>query len=256
MHCSKCDTEKPDSEFPKKNCKWCKDCKNKYEKERRSKNREHQNALNKASYQKNKKTEKVLFNPNEQRKCTQCGKKKSLGDFHVHTQKGVLRSECKDCASKNRKQYYQDHKEAVVKQTNEYKKEKMKKDPGFKLERKLRCRIYKAFSSKSLKKSDRTWKYLGCTKDFFQEWIAYQLSDEMTIENYGSVWHIDHVKPCASYDLNINEQAYECFNWKNCRPLLVSENLEKKDKVDEVIIEEHQKTVHKFQKFWSNKNKQ
>ena len=128
----------------------------------------------------------------------------------------------------------------------------MKKDPAFKLLVRMRTRIGSAFKSKSLKKDKATVKYLGCTKGFFQKWIAYQLTGDLTVENYGFVWHIDHVKPCASYDLNEEDQAKECFNWKNCRPLLGEENLEKSDKIDNKLIEEHKKVAQKFLKFWSD----
>ena len=46
----------------------------------------------------------------------------------------------------------------------------------------------------------------------------------MTFDNYGE-WHIDHVKPCSSFDLTNEQEIYECFNWKNIRPCWKKLNL-------------------------------
>lgn len=58
--------EKQESDFPKGQT-FCKVCKNAYEQERRAKDRAHQNAINKASYEKNKKDAKVKFDPKEKK---------------------------------------------------------------------------------------------------------------------------------------------------------------------------------------------
>lgn len=81
----------------------------------------------------------------------------------------------------------------------------MKTDYNFKMIRYMRTRVYNAFKSQSVGKTQHISEYLDCTKEFFKEWIAFQLTDEMTTENYGEVWHIDHVKPCVSYNLNDEE---------------------------------------------------
>ena len=49
----------------------------------------------------------------------------------------------------------------------------------------------------------------------------------MTLENYGDFWHIDHVKPCASFDLNDEEEKMKCFHYTNLQPLWGRENLTK-----------------------------
>lgn len=52
----------------------------------------------------------------------------------------------------------------------------------------------------------------------------------MTWENYGPVWHVDHIRPCASFDLQDPAQQRECFNFKNLQPLFAKENLKKGDR--------------------------
>ena len=68
----------------------------------------------------------------------------------------------------------------------------------------------------------------------------------MNWDNHGDYWHIDHVKPCASFDLLNDIEIKECFNWKNVRPLEKTLNLSKNDKVDNVLINNHKKLVKSF----------
>ena len=50
----------------------------------------------------------------------------------------------------------------------------------------------------------------------------------MSWDNYGD-WHIDHIIPCAAFDLTDIEQQKKCFNYKNLQPLWAEENLKKLD---------------------------
>lgn len=50
----------------------------------------------------------------------------------------------------------------------------------------------------------------------------------MTWANYGkSGWHIDHIKPCASFDLSDPDQQKACFHYSNLQPLWAFDNLSK-----------------------------
>jgi len=131
-----------------------------------------------------------------------------------------------------RRKHYEKNKAKIIKQTSDYTRKRIKNDPEFKLLKNMRCRVYVAFTSQNQVKKERTCRYLGCTKSFFQKWIRFQLYDGMTMGNYGSIWHIDHVIPCASFDLSKKEDIYKCFNWKNCRPYLSHKNLSKSDAID------------------------
>ena len=48
----------------------------------------------------------------------------------------------------------------------------------------------------------------------------------MTWENHGE-WHIDHIKPCASFNLLNEDEQKKCFHYTNLQPLWASENLSK-----------------------------
>ncbi len=237
------------------NSSWCTTCKNLKEKERRSNlsadKKEEMRKKERERYEKNKLKAKQLIKEidlTSKLTCTKCKKTKKLDEFYIAKQKGNIRAKCKICSLKDKKEYYDKNKIEYNKKTSEYKKQKEKSDPAFLFERRLRCRIYHAFKSQSLKKTNKTQKYLGCSGKFLHDWLSYQFTEDMTIENYGSYWHIDHVKPCASYDLSDENQAMECFNWQNLRPLKCSDNLEKSDTIDEKLIKIHQKKVDEYLK--------
>ncbi len=58
----------------------------------------------------------------------------------------------------------------------------------------------------------------------------------MSWKNHGlgwDKWHIDHIKPCAEFNLkNINEQ-FECCYYKNLQPLWQKDNFDKGSKYED-----------------------
>ena len=57
----------------------------------------------------------------------------------------------------------------------------------------------------------------------------------MTIENYGSVWQIDHCLPMASFNLIDGIDMKNCFSWLNLRPMYSNENISKKAESDHYL---------------------
>ena len=53
---------------------------------------------------------------------------------------------------------------------------------------------------------------MGCSRNFFREWIIYQIYGDMTIENYGSMWCIDHCLAAAFFNLIDEKEMRKCFN--------------------------------------------
>ena len=53
----------------------------------------------------------------------------------------------------------------------------------------------------------------------------------MTWNNHGK-WHIDHRRPCASFDLTKEEDIKMCFHYTNLQPLWSTDNIRKRDKFD------------------------
>ena len=85
-------------------------------------------------------------------------------------------------------------------------------------------------------KSDKTIKLLGLNFKEFKEYFEKLFKKGMNWENHGE-WHIDHIIPCAKFDLTNPKQQKVCFNYKNLQPLWAEENLKKSDKTDYIINE-------------------
>lgn len=75
-------------------------------------------------------------------------------------------------------------------------------------------------------KSESTLKLLGCSVEFLKNHLEKQFTKGMSWNNYGK-WHIDHIRPCASFDLSKPEEQKKCFNYSNLQPLWAKDNLSK-----------------------------
>lgn len=100
-----------------------------------------------------------------------------------------------------------------------------KQDPNFRILTNLRKRLGKAV--RGTNKSAPTRELLGCTIPELRAHLEKQFRPEMTWENYGPVWHVDHVRPCAAFNFLDPVQQHECFHYTNLQPLFAAENLSK-----------------------------
>jgi len=137
--------------------------------------------------------------------------------------------------NENNKQKMQDY-------MNQYIKQKYREDINYKVKSILSSRLRSCVKNKS----ESTLDFIGCSLNEFIIWIEYQFDDNMNWKNCGTYWHFDHVKPCASFDLSKNEDILSCFNWKNIRPLEAKENMSKGNRIDQSIIQTHNKLVESF----------
>ena len=111
-------------------------------------------------------------------------------------------------------------------------KERRKTDLNFKLISNIKNRTNKAFKSQNVRKTNKTFDLLGCSNSFFQRWIFHQLYGNMNLENYSSVWQVDHCLPIASFNILDEIDMKKCFNWVNLRPMYSNKNISKGDKID------------------------
>jgi len=110
-----------------------------------------------------------------------------------------------------------------------YRKVRCAVDPEFKLMLTLRSRISSAVRAAGAKKYAKTALLVGCSVQRLREHLEAQFKPGMTWENHGE-WHIDHIKPCASYDLRKSVDQQACFHWSNLQPLWANANLSKGDR--------------------------
>lgn len=93
----------------------------------------------------------------------------------------------------------------------------------------LRARIKIVLKGKY--QSESSISLLGCNSHNLKTHLEIQFNDGMSWDNYGRYgWHIDHIRPCASFDLTDPEQQKKCFHYTNLQPLWAEDNLRKSDK--------------------------
>lgn len=186
--------------------------------------------------------------------CTKCLIDKPATTEYFHKEKHGkygIRSICKLCV----KTYYQNNKKQIKEYSaehyrcnNQKRKEQMRQwrrnnkekiqmhrskwetnqGAHFRILKNLRKRISEVVRGC---KSDTTLKLLGCDMGQFRTHLESQFTEGMTWDNYGFYgWHIDHIRPCCSFDLTDPEQQKICFNYKNLQPLWAKDNMSKSGK--------------------------
>jgi len=175
--------------------------------------------------------------------------------------------ECnKDKINQKLKAYYQEHKDVLLVQNREYRlankdviniqrkeyrnrpdvkehikqkqreylpkrkadmKNKYSNDINYRLRVTIRSKLWEALKKG---KQHSSLSYLGCDLEFFKQWIEFRFDENMTWENWGSYWHIDHILPINAFKDNHDTNKF-CFHWTNLQPLTAFENQSKGDKL-------------------------
>lgn len=107
-----------------------------------------------------------------------------------------------------------------------YVKTRYANDPMFRLKAKTSSSVSKVLKRAKTRKLNKTIVLLGCSLNQFKAHIESQFLNGMSWQNRGE-WHIDHKRPCASFDLSDLEQQKECFHFSNLKPEWATENLKK-----------------------------
>jgi hypothetical protein len=143
---------------------------------------------------------------------------------------------------------YLENKEEVIKYKTEWRKKnwdkvyKQRKESGYcKRSRKkwyhnrgkfninwviserIRSRVRNVLNGKV--KSKSTLELLGCSIDDLKNHLQSKFYANMSWENYGSYWHIDHIRACASFNLQNEEEQKICFHYSNLQPLTAKDNI-------------------------------
>jgi hypothetical protein len=132
--------------------------------------------------------------------------------------------------TKANKDFIKWHRKKLRSKSNEttkrYQRERRRRDPIFKLLTYLRGRIHTALKRKKVVKTSRTEQLIGCSILELKNHLEAQFRDGMSWDNYGQ-WHVDHIKPCCSFDLSRPEEQKTCFHHTNLQPLWAEENFKK-----------------------------
>ena len=208
--CCRCKISKPFDKFgklhssPDKLRYDCKDCRKEY----RDNNKLAINLKLKQYYQDNK--EKLT----EQNKLYRLNNAKKISDQRAEYRN---RDDIKERTKLKNKEYLPIHKEKI--------KQKRILDNKFRLSEVLRSKFNREI------KRNKYSNFLGCDIDYFKRWIEYRWDEYMNWDNYGELWHIDHILPINQFSFEDEKNINICYHWTNFQPLNKKENISKSDKI-------------------------
>ncbi len=124
------------------------------------------------------------------------------------------------------RQLYAENKEVVLR------RKRLAANTPFGKVRTIAANSVKRILDKGGAKEVDTVAYLGCSIAEAKAHIERHFLTGMTWENHGiHGWHVDHVKPLASFDFTNPKQAYEALHYTNLAPLWARDNLSKGSKL-------------------------
>lgn len=180
------------------------------------------------------------------KECFRCLQVQPIEQYNKKTaEKDGLNRYCKGCMNAETKEYYErtkekradyykqhriENKEYYNTYSNkhyhtkkelyrEWNRNKYATDINFKLKHITSARIHEGLKRYQTKKQSRTIDYLGCSIEEYYIYLQQKFDKNMSWDNHGSYWEIDHIKPIDSFDLQDESQMYECFNFNNTQPM-------------------------------------
>ena len=127
-----------------------------------------------------------------------------------------------DSRNPNRQKEYN---QKNLQKNNLTQKRRYNADIGYKLRKQLTSRILLELKGKT--KKFKTLHILGCSYEEFKMWLTEKFLPEMSWENHGVVWEIDHIIPCSKFDLTVEENIFKCFHYTNHQPLFKTTEIAK-----------------------------
>ncbi len=200
--------------------------------------------------------------------CGKCNISKNIDLFRTCKEKRTKTikeykcSFCKECERIMALERYKQNRDILIEKNKEYKKnnkEKINLKRRIYTQNKMLCPIerikrnMKSLLSSKIKKKDTSKSYLGEDFNIIISWFEFNIKDsDMTWENYGKYWHIDHTIPINSFDLENDKENLICFSWMNLMPLHKTTNLKKGDKINNMRILYQELMLKKFAKSINN----
>lgn len=126
------------------------------------------------------------------------------------------------------RRYRINNREKISETQNRYCANRKQTDTEYRTLCNIRTRICIAIRKTRSHKITGTTKLIGCTIPELRKHLERQFLPGMSWDNWArDGWHIDHIIPCACFDLSFPNQQMECFNYKNLRPVWAADNLRK-----------------------------
>ena len=183
--------------------------------------------------------------------CSKCKQEKSINQFNREAKaKCGFRSECKSCGKIYRTKYYINnssdiilknklyqklHSESIKLQKRLYKKKRRLTDATFKFKNNISHSIYQGIKNNKIpaRKSQNTRELLCCDWQYVRDHLERQFKVGMTWENYGKLWHTDHIIPLDFFNLSDITEQKLANHWGNLQPMFGIENRIKSNKIPE-----------------------
>jgi hypothetical protein len=188
--------------------------------------------------------------------CKQCLLVKPLTDFKALPKLNLHISFCRPCArvrynkKKVDRKYYLNNKDKWVARSQRPEVKLKKKQAGKLYREKNKDILYKKqaeqqrinplrripwllrnrlrMAMKKKVKKGSAVRDLGCSIEEFKKYLESLFQPGMSWDNQGLYgWHIDHIIPLSSFDLQCPEQVKIACNYKNLQPLWAQDNLSK-----------------------------
>jgi hypothetical protein len=161
-----------------------------------------------------------------------------------------LSPHCKSCKSNKDKEYYSKNRETILENVKEYaannkdkinerwrsyRKNREKTDPKYRIDRRFSCAVYQDLMMRGTSKSNRGWQDLvGYTVEELRTHLESLFKPEMSWENYGTYWHIDHIRPkdWFKYESCEDPEFRVCWALTNLQPLEAVANVTKSNRYE------------------------
>jgi hypothetical protein len=171
--------------------------------------------------------------------CCSCKKSKKYSEYYKRRDRNSVQSICKECKKDLEQLRYRKNRKYILKRNEIYRIKNKKKvafirrnyykkryasDLNFRLSERIRKRIRDAVHNN--RKIGSAVNDLGCSINFFKDYIENKFKKGMSWTNYGE-WHLDHIKPLANFDLSVKKEFLLAVHYSNYQPLWKIENLKK-----------------------------
>jgi hypothetical protein len=165
-------------------------------------------------------------------KCVECGRKQSLEGVKRWYNKNpeLARERARSRRIENgdaiRQRARIRNKTASARAKERARSARRRQSLDFRILNALRVRLCDAINGRN--KSAKTQDLLGCSIEDLKKHLEASFEPGMTWENWQhDGWHIDHIRPCASFDLTDPKQQRQCFHYTNLQPLWATDNIRK-----------------------------
>ncbi len=210
---------------------------------------------NKISSQKKElKKQQIIENNITEKECKTCNVVQSIDKFRPGE------NICYECNKKKTYEWRENNKEQFLDICKKYRnnenvkitrniklKEKYHTDENYKKASLLRNVVRNIINGVTKKPSKKSLNMIGCSQEQFKQWVEFNFVDDMTWDNYGTHWNLDHVTPVSSFDLTKEEDVLVCFQWSNTVPEIAKKNYEKFNKIDTIKIGYFKGRAYMFQ---------